>query len=152
VGSKLAVWAIFGAFLLPRLLREGLAWRPLLYAVLSLTVVRMLPVAVAYVGSGRRWETRLFVGWFGPRGLASVVFLLLSYDALRAEGVPTATLVTAASWTIVLSVLAHGISAGPAARWYATRARRFAPESPELRPAPAAPAPQRALGAPRARR
>ena len=63
-------------------LRGGLHYRPILYAVLSLTIVRMLPVALSLVGVHLRRDTIGFVGWFGPRGLASVVFTLVAFDAL----------------------------------------------------------------------
>jgi NhaP-type Na+/H+ or K+/H+ antiporter len=87
------------------------------YAVLSLTVVRMIPVALAMVGSGARPPTVLFLGWFGPRGLASIVFGIV---VLEAGGLPhTSTLITAMTVTIALSVVAHGISAAPMARRYA---------------------------------
>ena len=67
---------VFGAALLwPTL--EGLTWRIALYAVASLTIVRMLPVAIAMLGTGARRQTVAFLGWFGPRGLASIVFAVL---------------------------------------------------------------------------
>ena len=89
----------------------------LVYAVLSLTLVRMLPVAVAMLGSGARPPTVLFLGWFGPRGLASIVFGVV---VLEAGGLPhTLTLITAMTITIALSVVAHGVSAAPLSRRYA---------------------------------
>jgi NhaP-type Na+/H+ or K+/H+ antiporter len=87
------------------------------YAVLSLTIVRMLPVAIAMLGSGARSPTVLFLGWFGPRGLASIVFGVV---VVEGGGLPhTSTLVTAISVTVALSVLLHGITAAPLARRYA---------------------------------
>ena len=104
-----ATWMIFGAVAVLAALPH-ITWQVLLYAVLSLTVVRMLPVAVALIGSGTRWQTRAFMGWFGPRGLASVVFGLLAFE----RGTPAATtLLTTVALTVALSVFAHGFSANP---------------------------------------
>ncbi len=72
------VWFIFGAVIAPVLLTDGLQWEPIVYALLSLTVVRMLAVALSLLGKKMHRSTVLFIGWFGPRGLASVVFLLLA--------------------------------------------------------------------------
>ena len=84
-GSILAAvtWMGFGALAISQVLPD-ITWRVVLYAVLSLTVVRMLPVAIAMVRSGARWQTLAFMGWFGPRGLASIVFGLLALE----RGVP----------------------------------------------------------------
>ncbi|MFC8175457.1 cation:proton antiporter [Streptomyces sp. NPDC057242] len=98
---------VFGAVLLGPTL-EHLSWRLVGYAVLSLTVVRMLPVAVALAGSGLRLPTVAYTGWFGPRGLASVVLGLLVLE----EHVPGAGLLgRAVAVTVGLSVLLHGVSA-----------------------------------------
>jgi NhaP-type Na+/H+ or K+/H+ antiporter len=87
------------------------------YAVLSLTIVRMIPVALAMLGSGARAPTVLFLGWFGPRGLASIVFGVV---VVEAGGLPhTPTLVLAITVTVAVSVIAHGLSAAPLARRYA---------------------------------
>jgi NhaP-type Na+/H+ or K+/H+ antiporter len=89
----------------------------IVYAVLSLTIVRMIPVAIAMIGSGARAPTVLFLGWFGPRGLASIVFGVI---VLEAGGLPhTPGMVTAMTVTVALSVVAHGITAAPLARRYA---------------------------------
>jgi len=88
----------------------------ILYAVLSLTVARMLPVAIALVGSHLRPDTVAFIGWFGPRGLASVVFTLIAVESLNGAGVGPDTLTEVAVWTILFSVVAHGLSAGPDCR------------------------------------
>ncbi|HTN79217.1 MAG TPA: cation:proton antiporter [Acidimicrobiales bacterium] len=91
--------------------------RDVLYAVLSLTVVRMVPVAIALIRSGARTPTVLFLGWFGPRGLASIVFGVV---VIEAAGLPhTDDVVVALTVTIALSVIAHGITAAPLARRYA---------------------------------
>ena len=87
------------------------------YAILSLTIVRMVPVAIAMLGSQARAPTVLFLGWFGPRGLASIVFGVV---VVEAAGLPhTSELMVALTVTIALSVLAHGASAAPLARRYA---------------------------------
>ncbi|HMJ80296.1 MAG TPA: cation:proton antiporter [Candidatus Dormibacteraeota bacterium] len=95
--------------------------RPILYALLSLTAVRMVPVALALLGSGLRRDTVLFVGWFGPRGLASIVFAILGLEAMRASLLPTEVVAATVAWTILLSVVLHGLSAGPLAAWYGRR-------------------------------
>jgi NhaP-type Na+/H+ or K+/H+ antiporter len=87
------------------------------YAVLSLTLIRMLPVAVSMIGSGARWQTIGFLGWFGPRGLASIVFAVIVVQEAHLTGAQTILLT--AYLTIGVSVFAHGITAAPLARWYA---------------------------------
>jgi len=107
---------IFGAVLLGPALGH-LSWDLALYAVLSLTVVRMLPVAIAMVGTGTRPVTVAFMGWFGPRGLASIVFALI---VLEESNLPhEQTILLAIYLTVGLSVLAHGITAAPLASRYA---------------------------------
>jgi sodium/hydrogen antiporter len=117
-GSVLAAitFVVFGAVLLGPALGD-LTWEVALYAVLSLTVVRMLPVALSLLGTGARPPTVAFLGWFGPRGAASIVFALL---VVEEGGLPgDELLLTTAFVTIGLSVLAHGISAAPLATHYA---------------------------------
>ncbi len=130
----LAVWFIFGAVIAPILISDALSWRPIVYAFISLTAVRMLAVAIALYSKKMHWSSVLFFGWFGPRGLASVVFLFLVVETLKENGLVAPELVAAAGWTIFLSVILHGISAGPAAKWYAAKAAGFAEGSPELEP------------------
>ena len=107
---------IFGAVLLGPALKH-VSWQIALYAVLSLTLVRMLPVAISMVGSGARCETVGFLGWFGPRGLASIVFAVRSVQEANLKGAQTILLT--AYLTVGLSVIAHGITATPLARRYA---------------------------------
>ncbi len=107
---------IFGAVLLGPAL-EHVSWLIVLYAALSLTLVRMLPVAIAMVGSGARWQTVVFLGWFGPRGLASIVFAVIVVEEAHVAGAETILLATYV--TVGLSVIAHGITAAPLARRYA---------------------------------
>lgn len=107
---------IFGAVLLGPAL-EHVTWRIALYATLSLTLVRMLPVAVAMIGTGARWRTVAFLGWFGPRGLASIVFAVIVAEQAHLPGTNTILLTT--FLTVGLSIVAHGITAAPLARRYA---------------------------------
>ncbi|HEY6887610.1 MAG TPA: cation:proton antiporter [Solirubrobacter sp.] len=101
---------VFGAVILGPML-DDVTWQIALYAVLSLTVVRMLPVALAMLGTGARAPTVAFVGWFGPRGLASIVFAVILVDDAALPHL--STLLLATTVTIALSVYAHGISARP---------------------------------------
>ena len=111
---SLLVWLTFGAVVVPIVLARVDALI-VLYAVLSLTVVRMLPVALATIGAGLDRRTVAFVGWFGPRGLASLVFALLALEAL---GPISYEAVAVVGVTVLLSVLGHGFSAAPLAAWY----------------------------------
>ena len=110
------VWFLFGAALVPVVVHH-LDVATVVYALLSLTVLRMLPVALALVGTGLDRPTVLFVGWFGPRGLASVVFALLAIEELGA-GPIVAEPIAAVCLTVLLSVVLHGVSAGPLGRRY----------------------------------
>ena len=109
-------FVLFGAVLLGPAIRD-LGWEIAVYAVLSLTVIRMVPVAISMLGTGARRPTVAFLGWFGPRGAASIVFALL---VLEEEGLPHETAVlTTAFVTVGLSVLAHGVTAAPLTARYA---------------------------------
>src|SRR3954453_21180740 len=130
LGSVLngVTFVLFGAILLEPTLAE-LTWQLALYALLSLTVVRMIPVAIAMWGSHARLPTLGFVGWFGPRGLASIVFAVI---VVEESNLPHETLIVQAIYlTVGLSVLAHGLSAAPLAdryaRWYEQHPREQAP-------------------------
>ena len=125
-------FVVFGAAILGPALDE-ITWQIVLYSLLSLTVVRMVPVALALVGTGARRPTVAFLGWFGPRGLASIVFgvMLLQEGNLPHER----ELLLAIVLTVAISVYAHGASAGPLtnryAAWFAShpQGRRPAMES-----------------------
>jgi NhaP-type Na+/H+ or K+/H+ antiporter len=109
-------FVVFGAVLLGPALGD-LTWEIAVYAVLSLTLVRMVPVGIAMLGTGARRPTVAFLGWFGPRGAASIVFALL---VLEEGGLPNdGIILTTAFVTVGLSVFAHGISAAPLAKRYA---------------------------------
>ena len=115
---SLLVWLAFGAVeVVPALQR--LNWQIVVYAVLSLTVIRMAPVALSLVGSGLGRAAVAFVGWFGPRGLASVVFALIALEDLGESAAAPAVAVI--SVTVLLSVLVHGATADPLARRYGPR-------------------------------
>ena len=135
---SLLVWLAFGAVAVVPAVKL-LTWQTVLYAVLSLTVVRMAPVVVALAGTGLDRATVALVGWFGPRGLASVVFALL---ALEEIGSPIANhAVAVITVTVLLSVVVHGATADPLAKRYArlvarpadTRADAGIPDIPERR-------------------
>ena len=113
---NLAVFFIFGVFASAAL--GGATWQLVAYAVLSLTLIRMLPVAVCVAGLGLRPATIAFVGWFGPRGLASIILgLVVIEDAAALEGLEEIFL--AMTVTVLMSVFAHGISAAPLSRRFA---------------------------------
>jgi sodium/hydrogen antiporter len=134
VGSVLngITLVVFGALVLSSVW-SSIGLREVVYGVLTLTVVRMIPVAIAMIRSHARVPTVLFLGWFGPRGLASIVFGVV---VLEAANLPhTDELVVAVSVTVALSVVAHGVTAAPLARRYAEwHQRSTAPM--ESRPVP----------------
>jgi NhaP-type Na+/H+ or K+/H+ antiporter len=110
-GDTLALltWVVFGVAVVGHTI-DQMSWEVLLYAVLSLTVVRMLPVFLSLAGTQLRTDEKLFMGWFGPRGLASIVFAVIVLN----EHLPGGdTIVLTAVCTIVLSILAHGLTANP---------------------------------------
>ncbi len=109
-------FVVFGAVLLGPAIGDP-TWAIALYAVLSLSLVRMLPVAISMLGAGAKRPTVAFLGWFGPRGAASIVFalLLLEGDELPGQGIVLTTVFV----TVGLSVLLHGVSAAPLASRYA---------------------------------
>src|SRR5829696_8101175 len=125
---------LFGAVLLGPALGDP-DWRVIGYAALSLTVVRLLPVAVAMLGTGMRRVTVGFLGWFGPRGLASIVFVLILVE--RTDLPERPLLLDVVTWTVALSVYAHGLTAWPGANryadWYAAHAKDH-PVMPESAP------------------
>ena len=107
-----AVWMVFGVVAVTDLQRL-VSWQNIVFAVLSLTVLlRMVPVALSLLGSGLRPQTVAFVGWFGPRGLASIILALIAFESLEAEPA-VATVLSVIATTVVLSVLAHGLTASP---------------------------------------
>jgi len=129
---SLLVWTIFGAYAVGPALQ---AFNPLvlIFAIFALTLVRMIPVALAVIGLKFRGDTLLLMGWFGPRGLASVVFTLIAMESFHEADMQVELLVGMAVWTILLSVFLHGLTAVPLANWYANRLQRTAVDSPELK-------------------
>jgi len=114
----LLTWVLFGAAFVPAALHD-LTWPVLVYALLSLTVVRMLPVFLVILGLGASTEAKLFMGWFGPRGLASIVFAVMVSEAHLPHGPLLSTTVVV---TVLLSILMHGVTANPWARSFGRRA------------------------------
>ncbi|HEY7011131.1 MAG TPA: cation:proton antiporter, partial [Streptosporangiaceae bacterium] len=136
---SLLVWLMFGVVAVAPAL-TNVTRQTVQYAVLSLTVIRMLPVAIALAGSRLGRPAVLFIGWFGPRGLASVVFgLLVLEDLAPVAGRPAVTVI---AFTVLLSVLAHGLSADPLASRYGAR---LAPDPGAGAPAGLSDIPERRL-------
>lgn len=107
----LMTWVLFGAVVIPHFIGH-FSWQAIVYAVLSLTVIRMLPIFLSLSGMGLKTGEKLFLGWFGPRGLASIVFAVIVVHADLPGGDLLSSTVVA---TIILSVIAHGLSARPLA-------------------------------------
>ena len=111
---SMVVWFLFGAVMLPALAEA--TWHDIVFALVALTVARMVPVALALLGTGFDRATIVVLGWFGPRGLASVVFALLAYESLApGDGLRVVTVITA---TVLFSVVLHGASAAPVGKRY----------------------------------
>jgi sodium/hydrogen antiporter len=117
----IVVWFVFGGVAVSVL--DGAPWSVVAFAVLALSVGRMVPVAIALAGTGLSRPTVGFLGWFGPRGLASVVFALIAFDELAADQTRT-TMLAAIFATVLLSVVAHGLTAKPLAGRYAAYTQR----------------------------
>jgi NhaP-type Na+/H+ or K+/H+ antiporter len=132
-------FVVFGAVALGPSL-HAVDWQIALYAVLSLTAIRMVPVWLALLGSGARAPTIAYTGWFGPRGLASIVFAVLVLEGSELEHIETMTATVAI--TVALSVFAHGVTAVPLTtaytRWFAAN-----PLPPPMESRPAAEVPWR---------
>jgi NhaP-type Na+/H+ or K+/H+ antiporter len=130
LGSLLAEVSFlgFGAVLLGPILGD-ISWQAFVYAALSLTVIRMLPVAVSLFGTGLSRPTVWFAGWFGPRGLASIVFgLLVAESALPDDS----TILHAVFATVAVSVVVHGVTAVWGAERYARWYERASADGAEL--------------------
>lgn len=105
----LVTWVLFGAALVGQT-APYITWDVMIYSVLSLTVVRMVPVVLALYGLDLTFGQKCFIGWFGPRGLATVVFAMMVLQS----GIPNAnTIVATATCVVVLSAVCHGLSALP---------------------------------------
>lgn len=113
----LVTWVVFGAAVVGQSFAY-FSWQVVLYSVLSLTVIRMLPIYLSLTGTGIDSKDKLFLGWFGPRGLASIVFAIIVLN----ENLPGGyTLAMTVVCTVSLSVLAHGLTANPLASTYAEK-------------------------------
>jgi len=127
---SLGVFFIFG--IIAASILSGITQTVILYAVLSLTLIRILPVALSLMKTGLQTDSVMFIGWFGPRGLASIVLLLITLtDAPDIPGLRTIAVVV--TTTILFSVFAHGISAKPAITWYARKMALLPANAPELK-------------------
>lgn len=129
---SIVVWLAFGLLIVDADLLARIDLAVIVYAVLSLTVLRMVPVAIALVGDHFDRVTVGFMGWFGPRGLASIVFALLGLEALEAQGVPTGPLFPVVATTVAMSVVLHGFSARPLVAWYGRYAARLPRDNAEF--------------------
>ncbi len=125
---NLSVFFVFGVLALGFM--GTLTWPVALYALLSLTAIRMLPVAVSVLGTHLSGVSVLFAGWFGPRGLASIVLgLIVIAEAPQLAGAGQIELVVAS--TVLLSVLSHGVTAAPLSAAYARRVGKMPANAPE---------------------
>ena len=115
---NLFVFFLLGFIVFP--LIQDMTWQIVLYSLLSLTIIRMIPTAISLIGSKLKKETVLFMGWFGPRGLASIVLALIAIEKqFNFPGKETFTLVVFN--TVLLSVFLHGLTASPLAKLYAEK-------------------------------
>lgn len=103
----LITWVIFGATVVAQSFKS-FSWEIVVYSILSLTIIRMLPAFLSLGGMNLSTNEKLFMGWFGPRGLASIVFAVI---VLNAELPGSSTIAMTAACTIILSIIAHGLSA-----------------------------------------
>jgi len=125
----LVTFLIFGAAILPTAF-GALDWAVLLYAVLSLTAIRMIPIALSLAGSGVQGTTVAFLGWFGPRGLASILFALFVLEEVPVPAGEHIAVITVA--TVALSIVLHGLTAAPLSRRYGESVSRLG-ESVEMK-------------------
>ncbi len=126
----LLTFTAFGAAMIPQAM-GAVTIMHIAFGILVLTVLRMLPIQLSLIGTGIKPVTSTFLGWFGPRGLASILFVLLILE--EAELANESTLFAAVIITVTLSVVLHGITAGPAARWYGSMSQQMG-ECEENRP------------------
>ena len=118
----LLIFTVFGAVMVPMVV-ERFDWPIILYGLLSLTVVRMVPVGISLFGARLRRHTKFFLGWFGPRGIASILFALLVVEESTLAGRDGILVVVVA--TVFLSVFSHGLTAFPAANWYGAHTKKL---------------------------
>ena len=121
----MAVWLVFGLAATPFMLTR-IGWPEVGFALLSLVVVRPLALGLSLLGTRLRWQSIAFVGWFGPRGLVTIIFVLLALESLEPVEIGRQVIATAAL-TVFLSVLAHGLTAEPLASRYGAWVSRVQP-------------------------
>ena len=122
VGETLGMltWVLFGSVVIAEVI-DSFNWQVLAYSLLSLTVIRMLPIILSLTGTRERIESKLFLAWFGPRGLASIVFAVVVLN----KGVAGAKLIAVVvACTVILSAIAHGITANPFASALAAKLQK----------------------------
>lgn len=124
---------LFGLVILPTVLSD-VQPETLVYAMLSLTLVRMIPVAIAMIGKGYHLPTIAFLGWFGPRGLASLLFALLILEDLDVDFATEIERVVAV--TVLLSIVLHGMTAAVFSRTYGKWVTNSTNTSDVQRPTP----------------
>ncbi|MGB3363844.1 MAG: cation:proton antiporter [Thermodesulfobacteriota bacterium] len=122
----LLTFLLFGAVMVPDTL-GGISWRYILYAIISLTVIRIIPVAIGLIGKGLSAPSILYVGWFGPRGAASILYVLIVVDKHNLSG--ESIIFTITTLTVLLSILLHGLTAVPGANAYAASLEKTPIES-----------------------
>jgi NhaP-type Na+/H+ or K+/H+ antiporter len=130
-GGEIFSYAVFFIFgVIAASLMSGITAMVILYAILSLTLIRMVPVAISLVKTRLNPESVLFIGWFGPRGLASIVLLLITIN--EAPGIPgLQTIAVVVSTTVLMSVFAHGITANPGIKRYAKKIAVLPADAPD---------------------
>ncbi|NWG46353.1 MAG: cation:proton antiporter [Alphaproteobacteria bacterium] len=124
---SLLTFLIFGAAIVPLVL-DSMTWQTLVYAGLSLTVIRMVPVWLSLLFSGLKNRDKLFIGWFGPRGIASILFLFIIFDDVDFLFFDRVIAVVVA--TVLMSIYLHGLSSRPLAHWYGRWKESLLPEPP----------------------
>lgn len=128
----LLTFMLFGAVMVPDAL-GGISWRYILYAIISLSVIRIIPVAISLIGKGLSTPSLLYMGWFGPRGAASILYVLIVVDKhdFSAENI----IFNVTAITVLLSVFLHGLTAVPGANAYAESIEKMPTEdkNPEMK-------------------
>jgi len=129
---------LFGAIMVPEAI-ENISWTYVIYALISLTIIRIIPVIISLAGKRLSIPTLLYLGWFGPRGAATILYVLLVVDKYHLSGENVIFTITAV--TVVLSVFLHGLTAVPSAEMYASSIEKAPPErkEPETRKVPELP-------------
>jgi sodium/hydrogen antiporter len=112
---QLSIFLLLGMILVP-FSYPYWDWHAWVYAILSLSVIRMIPVAISLLGTKLSWGTIGFIGWFGPRGIASILYLLLVVIELGTKGLDR--MISVIVLTVILSIFLHGISANPLSKLY----------------------------------